>query len=285
MCHPRHCSLSLLEACHLPFLILTAKPWFERAIQLSKHSYSTITCISDFASEDFACFKMAAPSSAPHFAQRFAFRIKHIQHEDKPTRPSENRDGYWCPPSSTDQFNVQHATPFTIWDPGTGDRSPSLRTASSQDLKDYRPFRTSSLFWCPDRQAYLHVPLDCTAITLVNTDHVWRRLTFRHCEIPDRSHIAILGYSLSRFSLPMRGPGHWFEQLLPLAYQPAAGGNRQCELAGDLSILVGLVAFSAAPAYVLHAVKASFRPDLLSTKFTPNQMQGSDSKSANSFFH
>ncbi|ETI24165.1 hypothetical protein G647_03534 [Cladophialophora carrionii CBS 160.54] len=70
----------------------------------------------------------------------------------------------------------------------------------------------------------------------------------------------------------MPGPDHWFEDLLPDVYIPEDCEPATCTLAGNLSIIVGLLAFSSTPAHAVEAVRRSFRPDLSSTIFQSHDL-------------
>ena len=223
-----------------------------------------------------------------HFCVPFSLRIQHIRDRESPADcpMSESDMCYWLPPSSRNQFDVISSTGWWIWDPGTINHNFRLRRPSAEELRHYQPHRTCSLFWCPDRQSYVLVPLDCTTTDIAANGYVWQRLTFGRSQTPSRNHIATVGYSLGEFNLHIRGPDYWFQQLLPTAYQTAREGQRHCALAGDLSILVGLLAFSVSPGDAMDAIRAvhqSFRPYLNSTRFRPNHLPESDSKSEDNF--
>jgi hypothetical protein len=132
------------------------------------------------------------------------------------------------------------------------------------------------MFWCRERHGYLVVPADCTDTDLRSETYSWRRLSFGSCaESPDT---ALVGYQKERYALHMPGPDHWFEDLLADVYKPEESDGPTCTLAGNLSILVGLIAFSSAPAYAVDAVRQSFRPNPYSTTFRPPTVLKSESK-------
>lgn len=212
------------------------------------------------------------------FCRPFFLRIRHIEHKQDPrVRPPERGpDFYWAPPESTSDFTlVERPTPWCIWDPDEFPRDYNLRRlriATSEENRRRVAYRSCSMFWGPDRHGYLIVPVDCLETELSSNAFPWFRLKFGRTRSPDTSHIALAGYQEAQYHLHLPGPGRWFEQLLPDVCEPPIIGPRNCALAGDLSVLVGLVAFSAEPSQALWAVDQSFRPDPASTMFRPNQL-------------
>lgn len=214
------------------------------------------------------------------FSQRFLLRISPLQHTNGPQHAARSTDGYWLPSERRQDF-TKSTSHWWVWDPGaTG--SPHyehLRHATAQEVQDAHPHKSCSMFWDPERGGYVLVPFDCSAMSVAQAMHDWRRLSFGRVQRPGAEHIAIAGYFMEGYTLPLAGPSSWFEQLLPRVCQsPNMAQGRPCALAGDLAILIGLLAFSAKPEHVMHAIDRSFRPDRMSTNFRPHQLPPLDSK-------
>lgn len=216
------------------------------------------------------------------FSRPFFLRLKYVRYEEDPNTPTpaQGPDFYWLP-SSSGRFINEGSSGWWIWDPGQGEaaqRFLHLRRPTEEENQRRAPYRSCTMLWTPDRHGYLHLPADCTTTNVSSLSNTWRRLSFGRSQHPDRARIAFIGYSLEDYKLHIPGPNRWFEQLLPDVCQAQNTVARRCTLAGDLSILVGLVAFSSVPQYALYAVDQSFRPDLGSTQFTPNQLPKAESE-------
>ncbi|KIW99356.1 uncharacterized protein Z518_11344 [Rhinocladiella mackenziei CBS 650.93] len=219
------------------------------------------------------------------FSQPFFFRIEHIRHIDDPNipPPADGPNFYWSPPQDRQHFRREQTSGWYIWDPRPFQYHPDnfqyVRRATEEEELCREAYRSCTMFWCPDRHGYLIVPIDCTTTHLSSTPHLWRRLSFGYNEGLGRDDLAVIGYHMGDYKLHLPGPDEWFEQLLPdvcMAEQTAQETEgRRCRLAGDLSILIGLIAFSALPDLDARAVDQSFRPDLTSTVFQQNTLLNS----------
>ncbi|KIW68116.1 hypothetical protein PV04_04083 [Phialophora macrospora] len=211
------------------------------------------------------------PDPYPPTAFRFSLRIDHIRCEEDPQSPTRENppDFYWSPPISRSQFVKTYSTDWLTWDPDSC-------TIISPDPGAILPsvYKRCTMFWCRERHGYLVVPVDCTDTDLRAEPIRWRRLSFGSCA--NRPGTALVGYHKERYALHMPGPNHWFEDLLPDVYKPEECDGPTCTLAGDLSILVGLIAFSSPPAYAADAVGESFRPERDSTRFQPHGLPKSE---------
>ena len=209
------------------------------------------------------------------FAQPFALCIKHVEYQDSHHRtpsPPQGPDFFWRP-SISGRFAIQDTSDWWIWDPGLHQpyhHLQRLRPLTEDEINTYRPYKSCTMVWAPERQHYLHIPVDCTAPGQSPDAHVWKRLSFGYDEHPHRAHIAVIGHHRDHPWLRVPAPRHWFPQLLPVAYQSQEDITQRCGLAGELSILVGLIAFSTTPQGFLGALDQSFRPDLTSTVFRPH---------------
>ena len=162
----------------------------------------------------------------------------------------------WQPPDQKDGFTVSEDGGWYRWSPG------NVQPVPPSERPTIRPFSTVSLIWCPDRQAFLQVPYDCTEQNVAEVHkegiHVgWEGLSFHHQKAGLEGHcIARLGYTYERDQLAAYGSEAWIPQLLPERYQcpekPEYPGFSH--LAGELSILVGLAALSTTSSNWMHWV-------------------------------
>ncbi|EXJ91682.1 hypothetical protein A1O3_00232 [Capronia epimyces CBS 606.96] len=226
---------------------------------------------------DFHQEQSYPPRQGQPFCRPFFLRIRNIEHTQDPQIPPPERgpDFYWAPPESRNQFRLKDTTSWWIWDPEEYPRAYNLqrlRPATPEENERRVTLRSCTMFWGPDRHGYLIVPVDCLKIELSSTTLPWRRLSFGRTRKPETAQVALAGYHMERYHLHIPGPEHWFEQLLPVVCEPPSLAPRTCTLAGDLSVLVGLIAFSADPSTAIRAVDQSFRPNPASTRFHPNQL-------------
>ncbi|KAJ9610099.1 uncharacterized protein PV06_01818 [Exophiala oligosperma] len=218
----------------------------------------------------------------PHF-QPFLFCVSELTIDYKPNRAPRSTPGdrYWVPPADRGDFRKQQSQ-WYAWNPRRQQTSRDFRhihLATAQDGRDNGQTKTCSIFWDPERHGYVLVPFDCT----MRSDHEitdWRRLSFRSERTHPQRHIALAGYEMADFKLPFVGPQAWFDrsQLLSAVYRGEGSGgnntgqqaNRQCGLAGNLAVLIALLAFSTTPGQAHVAVDRSFRPNIASTTFQPH---------------
>ncbi|KAJ9604569.1 hypothetical protein H2200_010682 [Cladophialophora chaetospira] len=214
----------------------------------------------------------ALPTShMPPFSRPFAFRIKQARYVRGSSTEADTRCGpeFLWRPSDSGSFLPENESNWWIWDPGWHQPYHGLqrlRPRNDYEVSAYRPYKSCTIIWAPERQHYLHIPIDRT--TTDQEDHVWRRLSFGYDE--HRPHIAVIGHSRESEWLKDPGPEKWFPKLLPIAYQAQEYSTSFCGLAGELSILVGLTALSTTPEESLRALDQSFRPDPRSTLFQPH---------------
>jgi hypothetical protein len=183
----------------------------------------------------------------------FVYSIKSITPNDAvPPRFSNSPNPLWLPPNQMNGFTVLDRGEWFQWSPGRVQRVPP------NEIPTIRPFSTVSLIWCPDWQAFFQVPYDCTeknVAEVYSDDGIpleWKGLSFHH-KINTNGHcISMLGYKYEKNELAARSSETWMPQLLPQRYQ--CPGNPEypgsCHLAGELSILVGLAAFSTTPEWM-----------------------------------
>ncbi|EXJ69791.1 uncharacterized protein A1O5_06862 [Cladophialophora psammophila CBS 110553] len=203
------------------------------------------------------------------FARPFFFRITHVRYKEHPNQPPRlvPPDFFWQP-NSSGKFVAEASSGLWIWDPGAAEPlNPLLRVRrpTTAEAARYTTLKSTTLIWDPERHNYIIAPIDCTTKVM---EPLWRRLSFSG---PKR-RIEVIGFSREGYCLHAMGPEHWFEQLLPDTCQAQTNSETCSMLAGDLSILVGLIAFSARPDLDVQAIDQSFRSNLRSTCFQPNTL-------------
>ncbi|OQV03201.1 hypothetical protein CLAIMM_08276 [Cladophialophora immunda] len=205
------------------------------------------------------------------FALPFIFRIRHVGIVIDPERPPfyPGPEFFWQP-SEADKFVEESSSGHWIWDPRTIQTDSGfdrIRPATAQELARHQKYKSASLIWDPERHNFIVASIDCTA---ESESLPWRRPSFVPSE--DRtSHVEFIGFH-GQYQLYSVGPRDWFEQLLPITCQAQIDGQPHCMLAGDLSLLVGLLAFSTVPKLGIHAINESFRRNLESTRFVPHSL-------------
>lgn len=209
----------------------------------------------------------------------FSLQVSHLEHADDPTDESYiPGGGNWYPPLRRRCFNIQSTTGWYIWDPGRSPDDPTmnrLRRPSAAEESRIEIHRVGTMFWDPYAHNYLHIPLDVTTRDVRTSDNFWKRPGFGICPLAGQNDIALIRHIGEHRQLPLPGPESWFEQLLPIVFQRPAiiqpsPVQRLCKLAGDLDILIALIAFSTTPDHTPQAVDSLFRPDPRTTGFTPN---------------
>src|ERR1700722_6498051 len=87
----------------------------------------------------------------------FLYSIKSIQPNDPVEHPlTRPPHSLWLPPDRMNAFTVLERGDWYRWSPGKVQGVPLNERSTIQLLS------TVSLIWCPDRQAFLQVPYDCT---------------------------------------------------------------------------------------------------------------------------
>jgi len=191
----------------------------------------------------------------------FVYSIKLIKPNDA-VAPQFSGPPYhlWLPPDQMNGFTVLDRGGWFQWSPGR------VLPVPPNEISTIRVFSTVSLVWCPDRQAFLQVPYDCTERNVAeayNDDGIpleWKGLSFHHKTNTQGRCISMLGYKYEKNQLAARSSEIWMPQLLPQRYQcpekPEYPGS--CHLAGELSILVGLAAFSTTPKWMHWVIENCF---------------------------
>src|SRR4051812_44471552 len=114
------------------------------------------------------------------------------------------------------------------------------------------------MFCCEDRQAFLQVPYDCSKIDVSDAQKDGVPLKWELISFQQNLWLSLLGYRFERITLSACGSSAWMPELLPERYGGYSNDGEPGQLAGDLSIIVGLVAFSAPPDKMLEMTQKSF---------------------------
>jgi hypothetical protein len=168
----------------------------------------------------------------------------------------------WIPPVMSADFNVGNSESY-YWYPG------SSTVVSAPQISGMPIYKESSMFWCSECQGYIQVPYDCTKNNVqakVKEHHYndWRPLSFEHVEKDDGQYIDRAGHHAdgcmhNTLGAPM--PRHWATLLPPknnLHGQSHVTGYSK--LAGNLSVLFGLMAFSVPDRPIGETIQQHFRP-------------------------
>ncbi|KAK5058824.1 hypothetical protein LTR84_011088 [Exophiala bonariae] len=218
----------------------------------------------------------------------FFLQVSGVEHTNDQSKSWDKPMGVWLPPRRKNYYNKLNSTGWYVWDPGlvynySGMQSllepglNRLRRLNPNEQQRFRPYRAATMFWDPYAHNYVHVPLDCTEEDVDGSESGfdWRRPGFSVCQAEGGHDIAVIGHSEEHQQLHLPGPGRWFEKLLPITLQPPEEPqSRQCKLAGDLDILIGLIAFSTTFEYAPQAIDCLFRPDLRTADFNPAWSNG-----------
>jgi hypothetical protein len=202
-----------------------------------------------------------------------------------------------------------------VWRPPlayySGQHSPISRMQPNEAHR-FRPYKAVSLFWATDNGTFLHVPFDCTRKHVedpereepesdsderdlddarVGEQHTnvqphapeqpqetWRRLRFyHHYPGPPNPTISLARYTGGSNEVGGTLPLRWMSTLIPAVHKPApeVRYDEPCQLAGDLPLLLGLVAFNHADKNsAITAVKNLFPPSQGTTHWTDNEPFG-----------
>jgi len=186
--------------------------------------------------------------------------LKHIEVTNDEPRNVPNH--CWKPPVTTADFNVVYSESYR-WHPG------NLTTVLDSQILSMPIHKESSMFWCSECQGFKQVPYDCTKYDVqakvgIHPYNDWKPLSFEHFERPDGQYIDLAGHQAdgcmhNTLGAPM--PQRWATLLPPrnnLAGQSHVTGYSK--LAGNLSVLFGLMAFSVPDRHIDETIQQCFMP-------------------------
>jgi hypothetical protein len=206
----------------------------------------------------------------------FCFSIKSItpDHTVQESRYGPPPDSLWMPPDSKVAFTVTEDTGYYHWSRGTVKK---MRPSQHADIRNYG---STSMFWCHDRQAFLQVPYDCTEKNVSEESRYggrldWAKLTFHHRAICGR-RVSLVGYGFEHSQLGTKAPRRWMPNLLPEVYEYHGWSESQvlCHLGGELSIIIGLIAFSASPGIPIQDLGRSLEEPAQGRPWRPLDLTG-----------
>lgn len=227
---------------------------------------------------------MALPQSVPPTPPAsFCFAIKSFEpnYTVEERRLSKPPDSLWIPSTHKEAFTISANTEWHYWDNGVVSSVPSERVGH------INPYSATSMVWSNDRQAFLHVPCDCTAVSVKNAKGGrekdmsldWAKISFYHKRVDNRC-LSLIGYHYEKNKLGAKGPPSWMPELLPIVYQydgePEYDGF--CLLAGDLSVLLSLAAFSIEPQPEMQTIGRLLRKTNQGTEWYRHRHTGKGSK-------
>lgn len=213
-----------------------------------------------------------ATNSQPRMAFPFLLRVTQIGYERDRGARELGRDGYWEPPLRSACYDRRESTGWWVWDPGQQEEEGyiHLRRPSPEEMRNRESFRTGTMFWDRARQTYLYWPENCLEEDLKTSSIPYRRLGFAACPLAGREHLVLVAHHGRGFELPLLGPERFWNRLLPVACKSRRTTPPLCTLAGDLAVIIGLIAFSTTPSNILKAISTTFRPNLNNTRYNAN---------------
>lgn len=235
---------------------------------------------------------MANPREMPWFYFRLRYIVENLPHH---IPPATDENDNWRPPSDHTHFRQLQETLFELdgqhipqdslflWQPGR------VEVANQLQHWPVQPYRCTSLYWSHDAHNYLVLPFDCTSAnseappdppTDSNDDQSppdihpgnqspassppaqeassWRRLRFRRR--PGNRLLSLVGYCQEYKQLGAPVDARWRRYLLPATNfvepDPLLQGTAQ--LAGNLNILIGLIAFCTEKEQSIRAIRDTF---------------------------
>ena len=241
----------------------------------------------------------AIPADMPHFC----FRIRYIK-ENLPHNvpPNTDRDNYWRSPYDRDHFQESQDAVYEInnaqwehdsffhWRPGR------VSPYSPLQHGDLHLYKCASLFWNRDSHSYLLLPFDClqrstqrpslsdtnssptdtssgprspdfsisTSNTTEQAPMPWQRLKFRRDQRD--AVLSFVGYSEEYQRLGAPVAERWKRFLLPSTNfaDPDPTQTSKAQLGGELTVILGLVAFCTEKRKSIRAIQDSFFPSIQS---------------------
>ena len=197
----------------------------------------------------------------------FRFTIKEIEpcYDVQERLIYSPQNPYWIPPTIPDAIRTTDDLGVYQWRPGQVERvDPAV-------IEGLDPCSASSMFWCEDldRKTYLHTPYDCTKRSVEQTAaerdqrYHWRRLTFHNTTTSQGVPLSLVGHHYGEDKIAASGAAAWMPELLPETFMRKASlrNPQECRLAGDVSMLLSLMALSTHPSTVIQTIRQSFRPD------------------------
>lgn len=202
----------------------------------------------------------------------FLFNIIPIRIKDNWPEMRLDSQNHWYPPFKKAAFEVDlslwYSNLWIRWEQG----NIQLLGPGIDLLSGGAQIRCCSMFFDFERNFYVVAPYNCLATDVDQDDDYniynmpWRRINFEHKEtsLPSGGRgrpLSCLAFApATRFHLHSAPHPAWIPQLLPDTYRSESPGSTfRTGLAGELTILLGLAAFSCEPIKVIDTIRDSLR--------------------------
>ena len=172
-----------------------------------------------------------------------------------------------CTSEDTSTMFRVHSEQCYMWSPNIANPNATFRpiTANYQRLERETQYRrqSSSMLWDRPSHTIMTLDEDCTSATFSVTSADWFPLSFNQMHPPTGGCISRVGHGNGDTCIGAPGPTRW-NSLLPdsALREPDYEGLEPGDpvLAGDLTLLLGLIAFSAQDNYAIAALNDSWTP-------------------------
>lgn len=190
----------------------------------------------------------------------FYFMITPIEIREQRMEKDFDQMQHWYPPIRNDHFTPD-AVNSTGWHKWT--RRGITRLDESPDPSETE---TCSIFFDCGRNYFLLVQEDCLTKKFNKMDaftHPWARLVFEHTRHRDGTLMSLLTVfpADGDYMLHAKGGPTWMPQLFPCTYD-GFDRSQHADVAGQLSVLLGLAAFTCEPErhVLLRTMEHNFQP-------------------------
>ncbi|CRG87285.1 hypothetical protein PISL3812_04302 [Talaromyces islandicus] len=191
---------------------------------------------------------------------QFYFMITPIEISDQRMQPDFDQLQHWYPPIRIDHFRPDAAN-STGWHRWT-------QRGITQFNEPIEPpgTKSCSIFFDYTRSYFLIAQEDCLTSEfseIVTFTEPWVRLSFEHTRHEDGRLMSLLTFhpAGSEVSLHAQGGPTWMPELLPYTYD-GVDRSQHADVAGQLSVLLGLAAFTCEPERhaLLRTMEHNFQP-------------------------
>ncbi|QKX61173.1 uncharacterized protein TRUGW13939_08320 [Talaromyces rugulosus] len=191
----------------------------------------------------------------------FYFKITPIKIREQRKETEYDQLQHWYPPFKNYHFR-RDTTNSTGWHRWTQQGITPFNAPT-----DPPGTKSSSIFFDCGRNYFLLVEEDCLTTDfneMIEFDEPWKRLQFVYKPPrPDRPEMSLVKVfpADGEFMLHARGAPTWMPELIPYTYD-GTERSRRANVAGELSVLLGLVAFTCEPKRhaLLSTMVNNFRP-------------------------
>lgn len=223
---------------------------------------------------------------APAFPE-FWLRIRQVKASNNNLHANSRGEPYinWLPPECPAGFEVTPNTWHIVSPalPGTA-TEPSQSRISNQYVHDLpsnvQHHDTTSMFFSTEVDSWYEVPYDCT-IKHVREEkdyNRWNRISFTTFQEYSAIHLWMVGHAheLKQIDSSVNITDSWERLLHPANFWNGVQRRNEpptCRLAGKLSIILGLIAFTTSLEDMFRTIEGSFRPNN-TAEYIPPQLAG-----------